>query len=220
MLSTESNVKVLDLPIHRRLAIIGLGLTRDRREPGVIINLSYRRNHFFDPTTSTRRLPLRHGVSQKSVWRMLRRAGLHPYHYQRVQHIYKDVDWHQSCVMFTWVLKKTRENPEFTKTILWTDEAQFTTDGIVNSLNLRKWCPKGENPKLKRASTFQVKFSINLEAAMFDNILIGPIILPKTLIGETFLEFLRDGLPLLLKNDPPNGWMSCPLCADCQVFSE
>ncbi|CAH2000690.1 unnamed protein product [Acanthoscelides obtectus] len=57
---------------------------------------------------------------------------------------------------------KARDNPEFPKTILWTDESQFTRDGIVNCRNLHKWCPKDENPRLKRASTFQVKFSANV----------------------------------------------------------
>lgn len=118
--------------------------------------------------------------------RILRKEGLHPNHYQRLQHLHEDVDWRPRCVMSTWILRKTRDNPEFPKTILWMDEAQFTRDGIVNCRNLHKWCPKGENPKLKRASTYQVKFSLNVWAALIDNILIGPIILPRTLTGERF----------------------------------
>ncbi|CAG4939934.1 unnamed protein product [Parnassius apollo] len=60
----------------------------------------------------------------------------------------------------------------------------------------------GESPKLKRASTYQVKFPLNVWAALIDNILIGPIILPRALTGERFLELLRDKLPLLLEYVP------------------
>ncbi|CAG4946679.1 unnamed protein product [Parnassius apollo] len=110
--------------------------------------------------------------------------------------------------MSTCILRKTRDNHEYPKTILWMDEAHYTRDGIVNCRNLHKWCPKGENPKLKRASTYQVKFLLNVWAALIDNILIDPIIFPRALTGERFLELLRDELPLLLEwNDAANGRM-------------
>lgn len=123
--------------VHRRLAIIGLGVTRDHREPqapviDVAIEEAVLRDLFADPSISTRRLAMRHGISQKSAWRILNREGLHPYHYQRVQDLHDDVDWRPRCVMSTWIQRKTRENPEFPKTILWMDEAQFTRDGITN----------------------------------------------------------------------------------------
>jgi hypothetical protein len=192
---------------HRRLSITGLGSNRDRREPPqVIIDVSIEQavlaDLFADPSVSTRRLALRHGISQKSAWRILKKVGLHPYHYQRVQHLHEDVDRRSRCVMSTWILRKTRENPNFPKRILWMDEATFTRDGIVNCRNLHKWCPKGENPRLKRSSTFQVRYSINVWAGLIDDMLIGPVILPATLTGESFLRLLRDELPQLLQVVP------------------
>lgn len=82
------------------------------------------------------------------------------------------------------------------------DESQFTRDGITNCRNLHKWCIKGENPKLKRASTFQVRFSVNVWAGLMDDTLIGPIILPRTLNAERFLELLSEDLPSLLEDVP------------------
>lgn len=104
--------------------------------------------------------------------------------------------------MSTWILTKTRANPDFPKTILWMDEATFTRDGITNCRNLHKWCPKGANPKLKRASTFQIRFSINVWAGLIGDILIGPVILPRTLTGERFLSLLANELPELLEDVP------------------
>lgn len=192
--------------VHRRFENIGLGTGRERREPSHVIDVAIEeavlRDLFADPSISTRRLALRHGISQKSAWRILRREGLHPYHYQRVQHLHDDVDWRPRCVMSIWLQRKTREDPEFPKTILWMDEAQFTRDGITNCRNLHKWCYKGQNPRLKRSSTFQVRFSVNVWAALIDNLLIGPVILPPRLTGQRFLELLRDELPLLTEDVP------------------
>lgn len=190
--------------VHRRLSITGLGLSRDRREPPhVIIDTAIERavlrDLFANPSISTRRLALRHGISQKSAWRILRKEGLHPYHYQRVQHLHENVDWHPRCVISTWIQRKTRAYPNFPRTILWMDESTFTRDGITNCRNLHMWCRAGENPKLKRSSTFQVRFTVNVWAGLIDNMLIGPVI---TLTGERFLSLLANDLSNLLEDVP------------------
>lgn len=191
--------------VHRKLSNIGLGLARDRREQqATIIDHSIEEavlnDLFADPTTSIRRLALRHGISKTSVWRILKKKGLHPYHYQRVQHLHENVDNRARCVMSTWIQQKIRNNPQFLKKNLWMDEAKFTRNGITNCRNLHVWSE--ENPHLKRASTFQVQFSVNVWAALIDDTLIGPVILPATLNAESFLNLLRDDLPLLLEDVP------------------
>lgn len=192
--------------VHRRLATDGLRFNRGHRVPPVIINVAVEeavlRDLWADPYISTRRLALRHDISQSSVWRILKKEGLHPYHHQRVQHLHEDVDNRPRCVMSAWIQRKIRENQVFWKTVLWMDESQFMRDGITNCRNLHKWCPKGENPKLKRASSFQVRFSINVWAGIMDDTLIGPIILPRTLNAERFLELLSEDLPPLLEDVP------------------
>lgn len=152
---------------------------------------------FADPTTSIRRLALRHGLSKTSVWRILKKDGLHPYHYQQVQNLHENVDNRSRCVLSAWIQRKIRNDPQFLKTILWMDEAKFTRNGITNCRNLHEW--HYENPHLKRASSFQVQFSINVGAALIDDVLIGPVILPTTLTSESFLTLLRDELPILLE---------------------
>lgn len=192
--------------IHRRLANSGLASNRERRDQQPVIDVAIEeavlRSLFANPTTSTTRLALQHGISQSSAWRILRREGLHPYHYQRVQHLHQNTDYRPRCVMSLWIQRQVIRDPEFPRKILWMDEATFTRNGITNSRNLHRWCYKGMNPRLKKASSFQVQFSINVWAAIIDDILIGPVILPRRLNSERFLEILRDELPLLLMDVP------------------
>lgn len=141
-----------------------------------------------------------HGISHMSVWRILKKDGLHPYHFQRVQDLHGDVDYRSRCVMSAWVLRQVRLQPLFPRKILWMDEATFNRSGITNCRNLHKWTH--ENPRLKRASTFQVQFKVNVWAGLIDDKLIGPVILPQTLNGEYFLHLLRDELPALLEDVP------------------
>lgn len=180
--------------VHRRFAREGLRQQVQEPPPRIIdlvVEEAVLRDLFQNPEISTRRLALRHGISQKSAWRILRKEGLHPYHYQRVQHLHENVDYIPRCVLSTWILRKTRDDANFPRKILWVDEATFTRDGITNCRNLHRWCNKGENPSMKRASTFQVKFSVNVWVGLIDNLLIGPIILPQALTGQKFLELLE-----------------------------
>ncbi|KAL0868287.1 hypothetical protein ABMA27_007817 [Loxostege sticticalis] len=99
-------------------------------------------------------------------------------------------------------LRKTRDDANFARKILWMNEATFTRDGITNCRNLHRWCNKGENPRLNRASTFQVKFTVNVWVGLIDNLLIGPIILPQVLTGQRFLQLLSDELLQYLYDIP------------------
>lgn len=191
--------------VHRKLSDIGLGLQHTRREQeSIVIDTAIEEavlsTVFATPTISTRRLALLHGISQASAWRILKKEGLHPYHYQRVHDLHGDMDFQSRCVMSIWLQRQIRRNPQFLKKILWMDESKFTRNGITNARNLHEWTH--DNPHLKRASSFQVQFSINVWAGLLDDMLIGPVILPATLNSERFLTLLRDELPRLLEDVP------------------
>lgn len=190
--------------VHRLLSIHGIGGQRRERARQVIVDISIEEavlsNLFSNPTTSIRRLAAHHGISKTSVWRILKKEGLHPYHYQRVQHLHGNADFISRCVFSTWIQRQSRMDPQFSQRILWMDESTFTRNGITNARNLHRWSIS--NPHLKRESTFQVQFSVNVWAGLIGRYLIGPVILPATLRGETFLSLLRDDLPDLLEDVP------------------
>lgn len=70
-----------------------------------------------------------------------------------------------------------------------TDEATFTRTGYINHRNEHLWLK--DNPHAVRPSSFQHQFSINVWAGMIDDALVGPIVLPATMNGPRFLEFLE-----------------------------
>lgn len=141
-----------------------------------------------DPRLSVKRISNMLNLSKWSVWRVLKREGLHPYHFRRVQDILEP-DYAIRAVFCSWINRKTRQEENFLKRILWTDEATFTRSGYSNHRNEHLWLQ--ENPHAVRKSTFQHQFSVNVWAGMKDDILIGPIILPETMNGPRFLEFLQ-----------------------------
>lgn len=141
-----------------------------------------------DPKLSVRLIANRLNLSKWTVWRILKREGLHPYHFRRVQDIIEP-DYAARSVFSSWISRETRNDTSFLNSILWTDEATFTRSGITNHRNSHLWLH--ENPDAVRPSTFQHEFSVNTWAGIIDNILIGPLILPSTLNGERFLEFLE-----------------------------
>jgi DNA-binding CsgD family transcriptional regulator len=141
-----------------------------------------------DPKLSVRRISNGLSLSRRTVWRILKREGLHPCHFQRVQ-VIREPDYATRSTFASWICRRMRNDPNFLKRILWTDEATFTRSGITNHRNVHLWLP--ENPHAVRPSSFQHEFLVNAWAGMINDVLNGPLILPGTINSARFLEFLR-----------------------------
>lgn len=147
------------------------------------------------PGVSTRRLSRRIGVSQSTVWRSLKRHQFHPFHKQKVQHLLPgDGPLRLEFCHFL------NTNQQLYKRILFTDEAQFTRNGVNNLHNEHSWAQ--ENPHEVIEQNFQQRFSVNVWCGLIHNRLIGPFILPARLNAEFYLHFLQDELPQLLEDIP------------------
>ncbi|KAK3882488.1 hypothetical protein Pcinc_013131 [Petrolisthes cinctipes] len=152
-----------------------------------------------DPSTSTRRLGARFGVSHASVWRIVNRNGLHPYHYQII-HALNERDYQQRVDFCRWLLTQERENNGFVAEVLFSDEANFTRNGMVNQHNTHTWA--AENPHATTTRGHQERFSINVWAGILGDHLIGPFMLPQRLTANVYTRFLQDDLPILLEDVP------------------
>lgn len=84
--------------------------------------------------------------------------------------------------------------------MMFTDEAQFTRDGVNNCHNEHRW--SDENPHATVESNFQHRFSVNVWCGMFNNQLLGPVVLEHRLTGARYLEFLENNLTDLLDDVP------------------
>jgi hypothetical protein len=84
--------------------------------------------------------------------------------------------------------------------VLFTGEARFDRDGIINIYNQHQWAE--ENPHGVIHSIHQQQLSINVWAGTVDNCLVGPHVLPHRLIGNHCQDFLLHDLPKLLEDVP------------------
>lgn len=122
---------------------------------------------------------------------------VHPYHYTPV-HALEEGDPARRIDFCRFLLDNDVENPDYLSKILWTDESKFDRDGITNYHNSYFWNQKGSNPRKKKETAHQYRFSLNVWMGIIDDNLIGPYFFPQNLNGETYEHFLRNDLTSLL----------------------
>ena len=143
------------------------------------------------------------GVHCSTVWRILHKDWLYPYHLQRVQGL-KPEDLPRLVKFCQWCLKQCVQHPQFLWKLLFTDEAMFTWDGIFNFHNVHIWAHV--SPHAIQEARHQTTFSINVWAGIIGDLLFGPVCLPERLMWPTYQEVLerltRDILPYVLDDVP------------------
>ena len=144
-----------------------------------------------NPRTSTRRIAAQLHVSQSKVCRSLKNENLHPYHIQKVQRL-EPGDNVPRLQFSRWI----RNHRQIIYRTLFTDEAQFTRDGINNSRNSHIWSE--ENPHAVRQCHSQHRFQVNVWCGLINNHLVGPHFFEERLNGDVYLNFLQDILPGML----------------------
>lgn len=151
------------------------------------------------PGISTRAIARDIPSSQSSVWRTCQAEKLHPYHFQRVQSLQPE-DFPRRLEFARWYLDQCNRNSDFPSSILFTDEAIFSRQGIFNQHNIHEW--SHTNPRSCKPRAAQQRFSVNVWAGIIGDYLIGPYLLPSRLDGEKYRIFLKEVLPKLLENVP------------------
>lgn len=152
-----------------------------------------------DPSLSTRAIANQEGLSQSTVWRILKNYLLHPYHIQRVQAL-EEGDFFPRQQFCNWLEVKCAEVNHFETLILFTDEAGFTRNGIFNFHNNHMWAD--ENPHTFVQRSHQRQFTLNVWGGIIGNYVLGPIFLPQPLNGINYTEFLQNELPNLCEDLP------------------
>jgi len=151
------------------------------------------------PETSTRKIARNLNICHQIVWRILVDYLLYPYHILRVQALLPR-DFLKRLTFCQWYLHNVELNPQFERQILFTDEANFSRNAIQNFHNNHLWAD--ENPHAIKETHFQHQFSVNVWAGIIGDNYIGPFFLPGRLDGQSYYNFLRDQLPLLLEDVP------------------
>lgn len=99
------------------------------------------------------------GHTHTAVWKILNREKFHPFHFQKVQSI-TELDPQHRLNFCRIAVEKLRSHPNFFSTTLFTDEATFTRDGILNFHNMHYWSQ--DNPHVISKKGNQWGFSINV----------------------------------------------------------
>lgn len=152
-----------------------------------------------NPETSVRRISAEVGISAPLVWRILHEQLLYPYHVQRVQAL-NPLDHEARLVFCRWFLRSDAEDPRFLSDILFTDEAGFTRNGVVNFHNTHVWAD--ENPHALLESRHQARFSLNIWMGILGGRFLGPVVLPNRLRGADYLNFLQNTMVDLFDDIP------------------
>lgn len=127
-----------------------------------------------DPNLSTRLCAVRFNINHQDVWKILNDAGRKPYKFQPVQHLLGFQDFVRRNRFAEDFLNSQRIlAPRFhlPSLILWTDECNFTPDGMYNHKNYVTWADT--NPHLVVQRRTQFRWTINVWAGIIGNIIVS-----------------------------------------------
>jgi len=148
-----------------------------------------------NPTISSRAMTRYQEVSQTSVYKALKSAHFHTYKITLSQELHIN---DEACRL-RWFHNVNEKNYHFSKYILFSDECFFHNNGNVNRHNLHYWAT--ENPHWMQQAHTQVRWSVNVWAGIFGDI-IGPHFFDDKINGEEYRKFLQNDLVNLLKEVP------------------
>ncbi|CAB0033674.1 unnamed protein product [Trichogramma brassicae] len=138
------------------------------------------------------------GAHRETV-RLILRPVMRPYHYIP-QPALRDTDPPVRLRFARWVAQMEQENPGWTRTILFSEESNFTQKGTLNRQNYRFWAET--NPQWVREVENQRRWTINVWGGIVGDRLVRPHFFDGPLNGEMYIRFLRNDLPRLLRGNP------------------
>lgn len=89
--------------------------------------------------------------------------------------------------LFGWIAREAANDPNFLPNIIWTDESNFSNNGMMNRKNNHFWSK--ENPHIVvEGQNCITLFSINYRCGILNNRMLAFHLYPSTLTGAQFLE--------------------------------
>jgi len=150
-----------------------------------------------EPKKTTRKMEQELEISKSTVIRILKKNKYHPYKPCFI-HTLEERDFDRRFMFCMWVQGKIEEDPSFLKHVLFSDEATFTSNGVVSSQNCRWWAD--QNPHFTIETRQQRSFKTNVWCGIFKNRIIGPFFFHHNLSSNDYLEFLNVNISNFLDN--------------------
>ena len=140
------------------------------------------------PKKSTRRLSAQTGISRRTLQRIIKSAGLHPY-CPRLLHALNEDDPDRRLEFCEWFLEQCRLDEQFCDRILWSDEAQFKLNGHVNRHNSVYWASENPHEVLeKEVNSPGVMCWVGISSSG----IVGPFFFRETVTGDSYLQLLQN----------------------------
>lgn len=177
------------LPTHNR----GQQILRTARINDAVIDIAAAIS--LEPHVSQRTLERESGLSLATINRIVRDQKLRPFHASMHQAL-QPGDPERRLNFCNWARDQIVATPDFFRSVLWSDEATFRSDNIINLHNQHYYAV--ENPHWMVEVDHQNVWSVNTWAGILDHHVIGPFFIEGNLNGEMYSDFLRDSLPELL----------------------
>lgn len=127
-------------------------------------------------------------VSKSSAGTILKSNKFYPYK-PRYIHTLKPRDFETRFLFCAWLQGELEDDPFFARKILFSDEATFTSNGVVCSQNCRWW--SDENPNFLIECRDQYSFKTNVWCGILRNQIVGPYFFRENITSEVYLNFLR-----------------------------
>jgi hypothetical protein len=141
-----------------------------------------------DPHTSLRRLACLEGMpSATTIHRILREAGFHPYKIQLI-HQLRPQDLQKRLHHAQNQLALIERNPNFINHLLFSDEAHFHVNGLVNKQDFRYWSQ--DNPGWFQEQPLHSP-RLTVWAAIGHQGVVGPFFFEENINGVNYLDMLQ-----------------------------
>lgn len=138
----------------------------------------------------------RHMVSHSTVHKILKRNRQRPYKIHKVQALVPG-DTQRRMDYCRWLL---RQNRNFVKNVIYTDESTFTNNGMWNRRNSHYWA--SSNPYQTQETGFQTRWKHNVWAGILGNQILGPVFLPHRMDGAAYLAHINGFLQNFMDDMP------------------
>lgn len=138
-----------------------------------------------------------------TVYKILKRHKFRVFKFTRVQYLHMG-DPQRRTEFCHYLMNNYTLNGNFLNQILWTDESNFSNNGLFNIKNTHYWSQT--NRHYTRDRNFQRRISINVWCGIIGTHILGPYFYEGTLTTQRYLNFLEhefqdylDDLPLALR---------------------
>lgn len=112
-----------------------------------------------NPESGQRKVAEECNLSKSGVQKILAKHGFHDYKFQPVQNLHPG-DELRRLEFCQWLCNEIGNDPNFSASVLWSDESLFTNSGIFNRRNSHFYATN--NPLMVRELRPQNRFSFNI----------------------------------------------------------